>query len=325
MASCTTSDAENADLTAVVMTEKFIIEQCKKHNGYSTPELNEKLYLHQLGLSRLNGLHAFTGCRVLYLSHNALSRLDGLAALTQLDSLYLSHNGLTSLESLPLLPALRVLDVADNQITSISGLDNAAPQLQTLLAGHNRLTRLGGLQGCTALLSLDLSYNALEDEEKVDAWLRPLRRTLRTLLLHGNLLCRKASHYRKRWIATFTALKFLDEYPVFDDERERAEAFTRGGTVAEEDARRAQKARAEEEAQAQLRYYGEFRRANREARRRDGRKLSPTAYFLAHSSTHQTASLATAAREDDADFGEEEVYIPSTAANAAVHADPFRR
>ncbi|KPA81555.1 hypothetical protein ABB37_03899 [Leptomonas pyrrhocoris] len=316
MTNRTTSNPENGDSTAVVMTEKLIIEQCKKHDGYSTPELNERLYLHHFGFSRLTGLQAFTGCTVLYLSHNALSRLDGLAALTQLDSLYLSCNALTGLESLPSLPALRTLDVAENQITSINGVDNAAPQLQTLLAGRNRLARLTGLQRCTALLSLDLSHNVLEDEEKVDAGLRPLRQTLRTLLLQGNELCRSARHYRKRWIAAFPALKFLDEYPVFDEERERAVAFARGGTVAEEDARQAQKARVEAETETQFRYYGDFRDANRQARQRDGPTRTPTAYFLAHSTTRSTAPPAEEMEE------EAEVYIPPTAASAAVHADP---
>lgn len=308
MADCPTRRSQNTEsAAAVVMTEKLIVEQCKKHNGYSTPELNEKLYLHRLGFSELNALSAFTGCTVLYLNHNALSRLDGLAALPQLDSLYLSCNALTSLDTLPPLPTLRTLDVAENAITTLRGLDQAAPQLQTLLAGHNRLTQLAGLQGCTALLSLDLSHNLLDDEEKADAVLRPLRGSLRTLLLHGNELCRRTPHYRKRWIAAFATLRYLDEYPVFDEERERAEAFALGGAAAEDEARHAQRARADEEAQARFRYYGELRNASRQARQRDGPSRAPTAYFVANATPQQQRPPAIQLDDDD---DVHDVYIP---------------
>jgi dynein assembly factor 1, axonemal len=313
----TTGSADDS-CTTVTMTEAFIIEQCKKHHGYSTPELNEKLYLHHFGFSRLHGLEAFTGCTVLYLSHNALSQLDGLAALTQLDSLYLSCNALISLETLPVLPSLRTLDVAENSLTTIDGLDRAAPLLQTLLVSHNRLSQLNGLQGCTALLSLDVSHNALENEEKVDAGLQPLRCSLRTLLLHGNALCRTVPHYRKRWIVTFPSLKFLDDYPVFDDERERAEAFATGGALAEEATRQAQKERAAAAAQAQHQYYGELRDRNRQTRQRDGPTREPTAYYLAHSTDSSVPERGTCRGKNDDDDGDYDVYIPA----AAAHTDP---
>lgn len=316
MTNISATQPESGSSDVPTMTEEFIVAQCKKHNGYSTPELNEKLYLHHFGFAHLNGLNAFTGCTVVYLSHNALSSLDGLAALTHLDSLYASCNALSNLDSLPALPALRTLDVSQNAITSLAGLDEAAPQLRTLLAGHNRLTQLCGLQGCTALLSVDLSHNKLEDEEKVDAGLRPLRPSLRTLLLHGNALCRHAQHYRQRWVAAFAALRFLDEYPVFDDERERAEAFVRGGALAEAATRDAQKARAAAETHAQFQYFGDLRDASREARRRDGPALAPTNYFLTHAAT------ATTTQEDS---DEDDVYLPSTAAAAVVHADPLQK
>nr|CAJ2482363.1 unnamed protein product [Leishmania braziliensis] len=260
---------------ATTMTESLILQQCRKHQGYSTPELNEKLYLHHLGFAQLNGLAAFTGCVVLYLDHNALSDLAALAALTRLDSLYLSCNALSHLDSLPHLPALRTLDVACNQIVTLNGLDEAAPQLETLLVGHNKLQCLHGVQGLSSLVSLDLSHNCIEDEKTTMACLFSHRTTLRTLLLHGNGLCRHTPHHRKCWIAALPALRFLDEYPIFDDERARAEAFTRGGAAAEADIRSAQHARAATEARERFAYYGGVREMQRDARRRNGAETPP--------------------------------------------------
>ncbi|GET93587.1 hypothetical protein, conserved [Leishmania tarentolae] len=297
------------------MTESLVLQLCRKQHGYWTPELNEKLYLHHLGFRQLNGLAAFTGCVVLYLNHNALSDLAGLAALTRLDSLYLSCNALSRLDSMPRLPALRTLDVAQNQIVTLNGLDEAAPQLQTLLASHNRLRSLDGVQGLSSLMSLDVSHNCIENEEKTTAFLWGHRATLRTLLLHGNEPCHHAPHHRKRWIAAFPALRFLDEYPIFDDERERAEAFIRGGAAAEAEIRSAQRSRAIAEAREQFAYYGDMREEQRAARRRNGAETKATPYFLAHA----PAIKRTAVQDADDD----PIYIPATR-NATAHHDPMR-
>ncbi|AYU83867.1 hypothetical protein, conserved [Leishmania donovani] len=310
-----TCDGVDGVAGAPKMTESLILQQCRTHQGYSTPELNEKLYLHHLGFTQLDGLAAFTGCVVLYLDHNALSDLAGLAALTRLDSLYLSCNALSHLDSMPRLPLLRTLDVAQNQIVTLNGLDEAAPQLQTLLAGRNKLQSLDGVQGLSGLLSLDVSHNCIEDEEATSACLCGNRATLRTLLLHGNELCRRTPHHRKRWIAAFPALRFLDEYPVFDDERARAEAFAGGGAAAEAEIRSAQRTRALAEAREQFAYYGDIREAQRAARLRNGAETQATPYFLAH-----TPSINKTVLQDAED---EPIYIPATR-GAAVHQDPLR-
>lgn len=321
MTRCCTEHAASDDACGVVpMTEQLITEQCKKNGGYTTPELNETLYLHYFGFSHLNGLGAFVGCTVLYLNNNALRCLDGLAPLVHLHSLYLASNALTSLSSLPVLPALRTLDVAHNSLTELVGLDAAVPQLQQLLASHNRLADATGLAGCADMLSLDLSHNALDDEAAVSAALQPLRASVRTLLLQGNTLCRGAAHYRERWVAAFTALRWLDEYPVFDDERERVEAFARGGAAAVVEMRRAQKARHAAEAQARFEYFSDFREASRDARRRGAPPPGPTAYYRAH---------AVAAVKDNGDDNDDDdagdVYIPAAAVAApSAHVDPMR-
>ena len=43
--------------------------------------------------------------------------------------------------------------------------------------------------------------------------------------MQGNPCVKKIPHYRRALIARIPTLKFLDDRPVFDEERERAEAF----------------------------------------------------------------------------------------------------
>jgi dynein assembly factor 1 len=52
---------------------------------------------------------------------------------------------------------------------------------------------------------------------------------LAVLYLNGNDVTKKIKNYRKVLIARIPTLKYLDDRPVFDDDRRYAEAFARGG------------------------------------------------------------------------------------------------
>lgn len=68
---------------------------------------------------------------------------------------------------------------------------------------------------------------------------------LAVLYLHGNEVCKKIEHYRKTIIHRLPNLKYLDDRPVFEDERRYCEvininkkAFARGGIEEEREERK---------------------------------------------------------------------------------------
>lgn len=47
--------------------------------------------------------------------------------------------------------------------------------------------------------------------------------------MHNNPFNKKISHYRKSVISRIPGLKYIDDKPVFDDEKRYADAWARGG------------------------------------------------------------------------------------------------
>ena len=43
---------------------------CLENDGYETPELNDKLYLHFRGFRRIENLEPYTGCKAIRLESN---------------------------------------------------------------------------------------------------------------------------------------------------------------------------------------------------------------------------------------------------------------
>lgn len=240
-----------------------------ENNGYETPELNEKLYLHFRGFKRIQNLEPYVACKALWLDSNGVDKIEGLTTLVELRCLYMSKNLISRIEGLETLSNLTVLDLSCNRITRLEGL-SLCPSLKSLNIGRNGLTdaeSIAELVACSALETLDVTNNRLDGEDVLDI----LHRTpaLVSIAINGNEVTRVAN-FRKRMITSMPRLCYLDR-PVDEQERLRAEAFMQGGPAAEQEAIRVWRERQKEKRAEELTV---FRNWQEEHRRKSAEALS---------------------------------------------------
>jgi len=124
----------------------------------------------------------------------------------------------------------------ENNIGVIEGL-SGCDELDTIYLKRNRLGRADGVSDidavkgvleCPTICCLDISENHMEDPAILEEVIFKMK-DLRVLYLQGNPLCKKVDYYRKKIISEIPNLKYLDDRPVFEEDRRRAEAWARGG------------------------------------------------------------------------------------------------
>merc|ERR1719440_611837 len=117
--------------------------------------------------------------------------------------------------------------------------------------------------------SLDVQENRIDDPDVVPEVFARMP-GLRVLYLKGNPAAKKIVNYRKSLTVYCKDLKYLDDRPVFEDDRRTAEAFNRGGL---EEQRAEQKRIREEKSEAHERNLRAFQEmiesSRREKRERD--------------------------------------------------------
>jgi dynein assembly factor 1 len=338
------------------MSTDVVSAICKAKGGFRTPELNEQLYLHFGGFVRIEGLEEFVNCRCLWLENNGISIVENLEPLVALSALYLQHNALASLGCCS-IPSLRSLNVCHNNLTSLDGLQHM-PNLEKLLASNNSISDISALASTAQLTVLDLSHNQLHDADITRSMLRQLP-LLASLMLHGNDFVRDAKNYREEIVTEHAGLRFLDEYPVFDDERRCCVAFMRGGEAGRKAERDAIRQEERDRQATQRAFFEKFIDDAKTLRHQEhGAVLPPTDYFTTMARdgdqgddplrNRQAARDWEAGEDDDAgqpsDLGkkgttaaaandgggrlssgeedEEEVYIPPAAAGSSSRCTP---
>lgn len=216
-----------------------IPDACLKHDGYETPELNDKLYLHYQGFRSIDNLEAYTGIRALWLEHNAIKTLEGLSTCKALSSLFLQNNLISEISHTEELSNLVTLNLAGNRLTHLQGLAHL-PRLETLDVGKNALATaasIAHLTECEKIKTIMIGHNELDGDDILGVIAAVPK--LAVLDLQGNPFVKATRYYRKTLITQVPNLTYLDDRPIFDGERVAAEAWAVGGRDAEAKARAA--------------------------------------------------------------------------------------
>lgn len=159
--------------TGSYMTSARLRQAAADNDGFETPELNDKLYLHFGGFRRIESLEPYYNLKALWLEGNGLRKIEGLGALSQLRSLFLGQNNISKIEGLEGCPLLVTLDLRHNMIAKVEGLRQLR-YLSSLNLAKNSLNSpesIEELRYCPSLATLDLTQNELpgDGEEAITA------------------------------------------------------------------------------------------------------------------------------------------------------------
>ena len=79
----------------IYISERYLLELCQANGQYETPALNNTLYLHYKGFTKIENLEAYENLTSLWLECNGLSKIEGLDHHYKLKMLFLHQNTIT--------------------------------------------------------------------------------------------------------------------------------------------------------------------------------------------------------------------------------------
>ena len=117
-------------LEMVVLDKGLILSVAKSRDIYETPELNDSLFLHGLGIKAVSPLPEYTQVEFLSLAGNCLTSVSDLSQFPNLVFLNVSNNAIIEID-IRLFPKLEQLHACHNSLTSFSVIEkNSSEKLK---------------------------------------------------------------------------------------------------------------------------------------------------------------------------------------------------
>lgn len=254
----------------IPITYNKILESCREHKLYSVPELNDVLYLHYQGYTKIAALEKFTNLKSIWLNNNAITKIENISHLTQLTSLNLQNNYIEEITGLETLVNLTTLCLSNNYISKIENIDSLT-KLETFEIDHNRVKTVELLQGilaCPSIKILNMTHNMIEDENVIEVLAKLPNLTV--LRLDCNPFVPKMRNYRRKIGIDLPQLNYLDDSPISAEDRRLFAAWLEGGKEAEMLERKKMKQEKRDREDADMR---DFRRMQRNKLLEDGGNL----------------------------------------------------
>lgn len=234
----------------------------RSRNMYESPELNDSLYCHNLGITNVGDLSAFINVSSLILEQNMIKTLSWVASLRKLKYLNLNCNGLNELDLSSGLESLEELHVTGNSISRVSC--PAQIPLRVLKVGHNKLTEFPDLSSLINLECLDLSNNYIASDNYNHFLTCLIPRNIKQLYLSPNPFVANVSRYRQVTMVTYRGLNYIDNSPVSVEEIEIARAELAKGPDAANAVRRCHIESRQREMELQMIRFREFQNSYNE-------------------------------------------------------------
>ena len=248
-----------------IITKEYLKNLCEYLDKYTTPELNDSLYLNCKGFKKMENLSDYFNLKALYFDNNMFNKIQNIGKLKELRCLFLQRNKISKIEGLENLQKLHTLNLSHNEIKKIENLENIK-SLENLNLGFNEFKNKESIELILKnkkITTFNLENNFLDCDENVIDDIFSKMESLKVLYLKQNPFVKKIKNYRKNLISKISTLTYLDTRPVKRDERRLAEIYLKKGIEGERD----EKVKIQKEKNViYKRYLDEIRKARKNAK-----------------------------------------------------------